>query len=174
MKKILFFIAVAFLSGCASPAKQGAMSINFTDLPTNLNRKFEGELSVRNVTGGKETGTLKNSGKPQVDNDAFRGALEQSLRAVGYISPNSLNAKYQIDAQILNIEQPSFGLSFDVKSTVLYTINSLKDQKSLPITAIGIATFSDAVIGVERLRIATEKSIKENISQFIKKISEEY
>ena len=44
---------------------------------------------------------------------------------------------------------------------------SLGLSKSVPITVTGSATTSDALVAIERLRIANERSILENIKAFI-------
>ncbi|MCB5184219.1 hypothetical protein LG201_03270 [Methylobacillus gramineus] len=43
-------------------------------------------------------------------------------------------------------------------------------EKVLPIKATGTATFSDAAVAIARLRIANEKSIQNNIAEFIKQL----
>jgi hypothetical protein len=63
------------------------------------------------------------------------------------------------------------GFSFDVKSTIIYVVKSDGIQKMFPITATGTASATESFMGSERLRIATEKSIKENIKKFISDIS---
>jgi hypothetical protein len=172
-KFISIFLAavVTVLSGCATPASQNAMAIGVQDISGKLNSGLKEQLNVRVVTGGKETNPLWTS---QVDNVGFKGALDQSLIAIGYKSKTAADAKMQIDASLQNIEQPLFGLTFDVKSTVLYTVNSDSGQKVFPVTATGSASTSDAFLGFERLRIANERSIKENIKQFIQTISTFY
>jgi len=174
MNKIIYFLlafAVAFLSGCATSASQNAMSIGVQDVPIKLNNDLKEKIYVRNVTGGKETNPLWTS---QVDNVSFKGALDQSLTIAGYKSKTAAEAKMQIDASLQSIEQPLFGLTFDVKSTVLYTVNSESGQKVFPVTATGSATPSDAFLGYERLRIANERSIKENIKQFLQAVTTFY
>lgn len=169
MFKIIFSLIVAVvLTGCASSAMQQSMSIGIQDMPSKLNSELKGQVNVRNVGGGKDTNPLWTS---QVDNQGFKGALEQSLAAAGYRSQKPTDAKYQVDAVLQNLDQPMFGFSFDVKSTVLYTVSVEGVQKLFPITAVGTATTSDAFVGLERLRIANERSIKENIKQFIQNIS---
>jgi hypothetical protein len=64
-----------------------------------------------------------------------------------------------------------FGLTFDVTSTVRYTVEGQGKRKIFPITAVGTATTSEAFAAVERLRIANEKSIKENIKKFLNELS---
>ena len=170
--RIIFLLLTATaLVGCATPANQQAMTISSSDISSNRSEKLANSVYVNSVSGGKSTNPLWTS---QVDNAGFKGALDQSLMAIGYKSKSAADAKMQIDASLQNIEQPLFGLTFDVKSTVFYTINSDSGQKVFPVTATGSASTSDAFLGFERLRIANERSIKENIKQFIQTISSYY
>jgi hypothetical protein len=170
IKLLLSFVVAFYLVGCATPASQQAMTIGISDVPTQLNPNLKNGLSVVGVTGGKETSPLWTS---QVDNSGFRSALEQSLLAVGYLTSTN-NSKFKVEAELIELKQPFMGLNFDVVSTVKYKISNQIGTEVFPITATGTATFSDSAIGIERLRIANEKSIKENIKQFIQKISDFY
>lgn len=163
-------MATVFLTGCATSASQNAMSMGIADIPAKLNPELKGNVNIRNVSGGQDTNPLWVS---KVDNQGFKSALEQSLIAIGYMAPKGSNAKYQVDATLQDLDQPAFGLTFDVKSTVTYTISGESGQKIFPVTAIGSASTSDAFIGMERMRIANERSIKENIKFFLNKISEQ-
>lgn len=167
----LLILTAVFLTGCATSASQNAMSMGIGDIPAKLNPELKGNVSIRNVSGGQDTNPLWIS---KVDNQGFKSALEQSLIAIGYMAPRGSTAKYQVDATLQNLEQPSFGLTFDVKSTVTYAVNSENGQKIFPVTATGSASTSDAFIGMERMRIANERSIKENIKFFITNISEKF
>lgn len=168
---ILLILAAVFLSGCATSASQNAMSMSIGDMPAKLNPDLKGNVNIRNVSGGQETNPLWIS---KVDNLGFKSALEQSMTAIGYMAPRGSPAKYQIDATLQNLDQPAFGLTFNVKSTVTYIISGESGQKIFPVTAIGSASTSDAFIGMERMRIANERSIKENIKLFITNISEQF
>jgi hypothetical protein len=167
----LLVVVTAFLTGCATPASQNAMSMGIGDIPAKLNPELKGNVNIRNVSGGQDTNPLWIS---KVDNQGFKSALEQSLIAIGYMAPRGSTAKYQLDATLQDLDQPAFGLTFDVKSTVTYIIIGESGQKVFPVTAIGSASTSDAFIGMERMRIANERSIKENIKLFITNISEQF
>lgn len=170
MFKALFsVIAIALLVGCAAPASQQSMSITAQDLPTKVNGKLKGQLAVRTVGGGKETNPLWVS---QVDGQGFKGALDKSLAVAGYKVADGSAAKYSVDANLQNLDQPIFGFTFDVVSTVLYTVTGEGKQKQFPITATGSASTSDAFVGMERMRIANERSIKENIKLFLTKLGD--
>jgi uncharacterized lipoprotein YajG len=157
----------AMLQGCATPATQQAMSISYGDVAAATQAELKGAFVVRNVTGGKATNPLWTS---QVDNASFQQALAQSLAVAGYGAAPGQAGRYQIDAELQQLKQPLFGLTFDVLSTVQYTIEGEGQRRQFPISATGTATTSDAFVAIERLRIANERSIKENIKAFIQNL----
>jgi hypothetical protein len=162
----LSLAVLSSLYGCATGANSGAMSISPADMPTSANAELKGKAGVRYVGGGKETNPMLAS---QVDSNAFKTALSQSLRVAGYESSGV--PTYFVDAELQALSQPMFGLTFDVTSTVRYTVEGQGKRKIFPITAVGTATTSEAFAAVERLRIANEKSIKENIKKFLNELS---
>lgn len=169
LKTIFFWFGIGVLVslyGCASGANSGAMAIGAADRPTAINEELKEKTAVRFVGGGKETNPMLAS---QVDSTSFKSALSQSLRLASYESNGA--PLFFIDAELQALSQPLFGLTFDVTSTVRYTVEGQGKRKIFPITAVGTATPSDALLGVERLKIANEKSIKENIKKFIKELS---
>jgi hypothetical protein len=170
LKPLAIVVITAALVGCASPATQQAMLVDRNDINSKISVKLKESIYVQNVGGGKDTNPLWTS---QVDSKTYKSALENSLTAVGYRSYDS-NAKYKVDAVLQELDQPLFGLTFDVKSTVAYTVTTPDGLKSIPITATGTATTSDAFMGIERLKIANERSIKENIKSFINEMTERF
>jgi hypothetical protein len=146
------------------------MSVSSADAGLQASEKLKGQVYVRNVTGGKDTNPMWTS---QVDSQSFKTALESSLASIGYKS-SSADAKYKVDADLQDLNQPGFGLTFNVQSTVGYTVASDNGSNNVPITAVGTATPSDAFIGVERLKIANERSIKENIKAFISRLTKQF
>lgn len=170
LKPLIIVFVTVTLFGCASPATQQAMLVDRSDITTKISLNLKDSIYVQNIGGGKDTNPLWTS---QVDSKTYKSALENSLTAVGYRSYDK-NAKYKVDAVLQELDQPLFGLTFDVKSTVAYAITTPDGLKNIPITAIGTATPSDAFIGIERLRIANERSIKENIKSFINAMTERF
>lgn len=162
----LTLISISTLYGCATGANPGAMVVNAIEKPTLVNAELKEKISVRYVGGGKETNPMLAS---QVDTLAFRDALSQSLRVAGYEAGSS--GSYFVDAEIQALSQPMFGMTFDVKSTVRYTVEGNGKRKIFPITSVGSASPSEAFLGVERMRLANEKSIKENIKQFLRELA---
>ena len=70
--------------------------------------------------------------------------------------------------------QPLAGLDMTVGSAVNYKIVRIADGKVVfdqIVSASYTAAFGDSILGVERLRLANEGSVKKNISKFISTIS---
>lgn len=162
---VLAVVLAASLSigGCATQATSQSMTVPATVSSVRANSKLKGLISVSEVRGGKDTNPLWLS---QVSNDGFKQALEQSLALTGYLAKSG-EAKFNLDAELVSLDQPVFGLSFDVTSSVTYRLISSSEIKTIPVVAVGTATFSDSWVGVERMRIANEKSIQKNIQELI-------
>ncbi len=165
----LIFSLVIIISGCATPANQKAMAIRVDEASSLSNKNLHKLFEVGNVSGGKETNPLWTS---QVDNASFKLALVDSLKSLNYLAADN-NASFKIDAILQELKQPIIGLNFDVTSVVTYKLEGGGLTKNYPITATGTATVSDAFLGLERLRIANERSIQENIKSFLNVLSKE-
>ncbi|HEY0823403.1 MAG TPA: hypothetical protein VGD76_06405 [Ramlibacter sp.] len=159
--------ALLNLAGCATPATPQGMTVKPGALAP-ANPKLRGQVAVADVKGGKETNPLWTS---QVDAAGFRKALTDSLAISGYLAPDGANAKYQVSADLLALEQPLFGLTFDVKSDVKYRVTGAGAPRTFDIKATGTAGTSDAFVALERLRIANERSVLENIKEFINRLA---
>lgn len=170
IKPIVSMLALLLLAACSTPATQQSMSISLQDVPVQTNPGLKGKVTVGNVTGGKETNPMWTS---QVDAQSLKGALDKSIALAGYKSTDATTAKYRVDAHLNELNQPMFGISFDVVSTILYTITGDGKQKQIPVTATGTAGGLESFMGSERLRLANERSIKENLKLFIQKLGEQ-
>ncbi len=157
----------ALLQGCATPATQQAMAVNYGEAAATTRPELKGAFVVRNVSGGKDTNPLWTS---QVDNAGFKQALSQSLAVTGYGAAPGQPGRYQIDAELQQLEQPLFGFTLDVASSIQYTVEGDGMRRRFPVKATGTATTSDAFVAIERLRIANERSIKENIKEFLRQL----
>lgn len=158
--------AYTLLNGCATPAETQAMIVS-PDASIGQNPKLKGKVTIGNVAGGQETNPLWTS---QVDNQSFRDALSGSLSAFGYLASDPKAASHKVDANLMSLNQPIFGLTLDVQSNIQYTVTTGGTSKEHVISATGSATFSDAAVAITRLRLANERSIKENITQFLKQL----
>jgi hypothetical protein len=157
------------LAGCATPARVDSMRVSGTPSQRIAPSPFRGNLAIGDVIGGKETNPLWTS---QVGSVEFERALEASLGDLGLLAPRQ-GGRFVLNSALEKTEQPLFGVSFTVTSTVHYAITERATGKLLldkSLTTPYTAEFSDALLGVERLRLANEGSIRENISRFIKEL----
>lgn len=159
-------LCVAVLGGCATSATHQAMTVQ-PQAAAVVNPKLKSAIRVDAVNGGKDTNPLWTS---QVDNAGFKKALEDSLAIAGYLAPANASAPYTLSAELKELDQPLLGFTFDVKSSVDYKLSGNGSAKDYPVTATGTATVSDAFVAIERLRIANEKSIQENIKALLKEL----
>lgn len=159
-------LVLALLSGCAAaPANKQAMIVSPSSA---VNVEQKGKFVVNAISGGKATNPFWTS---QVSNESFEAALKESLALSEFTAADSAVSKYKIDADLVSLKQPVFGLTFDVVSTVNYKVYGDGVDRVFPIVATGTATTSDAFVAITRLKIANEKSIQENIKEFIKQLS---
>lgn len=160
-------VLVLQLAGCATSASPQAMTVKAgTTAPANA--KLKGAIKLGEVTGGKETNPMWTS---QVDAAGFRKALEDSLSVSGYLAADPAKATHAVSAKLAELDQPLMGFTLDVKSNVAYQLTGPGVSKTYPINAVGSATVSDAFVAVERLRISNERSILENIRQFLSQLA---
>lgn len=165
----LIAVSSAGLSGCATPVNRQAMTVPADAAMPPANPALKGALAVRGVAGGKETNPMWTS---QVDDASFRDALSDSLKNAGYLAPAGSQGQYAVSAELQNLDQPMFGLTMEVKSNVLYKIEGAGKSKSIPVTAVGSASPSDAFYGPARLALANERSILENLREFIRQLKD--
>ena len=164
--KILGLMALAILTGCASPARIEQMAVNSPSVLTT-NTPLKKSVAVTEVTGGKETNPMWSS---QVSSESFQRALELSLRNVGLSDPLIAANKYHLTADILQVSQPMLGLDMSVSANVRYSLIDTKNRKEIfskVINATYTAKFSDAFAGVERLKLANEGAARSNIQLLV-------
>jgi len=162
---LLILITSFSFTGCAS----GAKSENMAPIITKANEavtgsKYYRNISINSVLGGEETNPLWTS---EVSSSAFEEALTKTLIEAGYFN---IDGDYSLSVALQKLKQPILGLTFDVVSTVDYSIaekDSSHEANVETIAKTGTAGFSDAFSAVARLRLANERSIKKNIEALL-------
>jgi uncharacterized protein YlaN (UPF0358 family) len=167
--RILAALAVLlYLTGCASGAKMGNMV--YEGPVKAYDTALQSNVDVTNVSGGEKTNPAWTS---EIDNDAFAGALKQTLQKQGLLSGSG---RYQLEALLLEVDQPMFGLDFEVTTRVRYILTDRENNDAVilneTIAAPYTATISDAFAAIKRLRLANEGSGKANIEGLVEKLSE--
>src|SRR3712207_754039 len=156
------------LSACAGAARPDLM-VPAAGTITAASAGQPGYKAVRvgEVVGGGDTNPMWMS---NISAQEFKSALQSSLRAANYLTDAAPGAGYEVTAELINIDRPMVGFDLTVNSTVAYGVKSLPAGQEVfrkTIAAAGTATMGDALIGTERVRIALEDSVKENIRKFI-------
>jgi len=124
-------------------------------------------VAIQDVTGGKETNPAWVSNVSSIN---FERALEGSLHEAGFLAPNRQAGAYTLVANLQSLEQPLFGLDMTVTATVQYWLvqrGSGKEVYARTLVTPYTTTFSDAFAGVERLKLANEGAIRNNISRLL-------
>lgn len=155
-------VLALLVAACASGARPGAMTVEVaSDRIIPDSAPLRNAIKVGTVTGGSETNPLW---KSNVADSDFRQALEQSLSLHAMLALSS--SRYILNAEMLSLDQPFAGFDMKVTAKVHYTLLSQPDQAvkwdqtlETPYTA----NFSDAFVGSERLRLANEGAMRENI-----------
>lgn len=163
---VALVLTAALSAGCATPARVESMRVSGTPSQRIAPSPFRDNLAIGAVMGGRETNPMWTS---QVSSREFEGALEASLRDLGWLAPRQ-SGRFVINCMLEKLDQPLFGVSFTVTSTVHYTVTERATGKAMldkSLTAPYTAEFGDALLGTERLRLANEGAIRESISQLI-------
>lgn len=154
------------LAACASPSRPEFMTVpttaGLTAAPGDVGYHA---VTTVNVSGGHDTNPLWTA---QVSDADFKTALEASLTAAGYMG--SEGRPLVVTATMVDLKQPLAGFDMSVTSQVQYRVTR-GDQVIFTetVSATGTATMGEAFAAVERLRLANEKSIQENIKEFLKR-----
>jgi hypothetical protein len=164
-------LAAASLTACAEGARPEGMGLQ-TAGGASLTAADPGYKAFRvaHVDGGGKTNPLWES---SVSSEDFQKALETSLRTYGFLADDPATAKNEITANLQDLKRPLAGIDLTVTSKVHYAAKSTVDQKIIfddVVAASGTAKFGDAIIAVQRLQLANEASMKENIKAFIDRL----
>lgn len=166
----LIFLGLS-LSACASGAKIEAM--NTGPLPytsASATAPVKEAIVIGNISGGSETYALW---KSNVSTENFREALSQSLKANSLLASDA--GKYRLDANLADLDQPILGgFNMTVTAHVNYKITEIAKNSAVfeeTVATPFTANFSDNFMGYERLRLANEGAIRENIMTLITKIN---
>lgn len=169
MSKFIYpILLLAALSGCATPARIDQMTakkVNILRIATET--PLKNNLSLKSISGGESTNPLWVS---KIGDDDFKQALEQSLKTAMLLAFEQSKSSYLLSAKLISLEQPLLGLDLKVTATVEYSLTERATGKTVFTKTISTpftATFSDAVIAGERLKIANEGAARENIEKII-------
>lgn len=166
MMPLALLLLALGLSACASGAKPGAMLAPNTPQTTiSANSSLREAVAIGQVSGGRETNPLWVS---DVSSSDLAEALRLSLAVRTMLAIR--DERFKLEATMINLQQPMMGIDMTVTSRVRYRLTRLSDNAIVferEIAAPFTAAFSSSFYGMERLKLANEGSIRENISQFL-------
>lgn len=167
--RVLILMAVCLgLAACASGA-QPAQMIAADGTAIGASSPLRDSMTVGAITGGSKTSPLW---KSEVSNEDFAEALRQTLIARTMLATGK--TRFMLNAELVELDQPTLGgFDMDVTSTVKYRLTNLDGSKVLFETTVKklyTANFSSTFLGVKRLQLANEGSMRENIKQFIEEL----
>jgi hypothetical protein len=158
--------ACLLLTACASASNPGAMSVAVKE--TSLISAESGlhkAIAAPTVTGGKETSPMW---KSNVSSSDFAEALRQTLAANTMLA--SENGRFNLAAELVELNQPMVGLDMTVTARVKYTLTDIATGQTIwsqEIVTPYTAKMSDAFVGVKRLQLANEGAIRTNIEKLV-------
>jgi len=171
IKRSLAAAALLLLGGCASGATVQGMTVTPADVPNRaVAAEFRGAIGIGVVTGGEDTNPLWT---PEVGNEEFKQALRNSLE-IQDLYADSAGSRYVLDAHLIDLDQPLMGFDTTVTSSVKYLLSE-RATKSAVLEEVVVSAhttkMSESWYGVERLKLANEGSIRDNIAEFIRRLS---
>lgn len=160
------------VTACAQPARTSQMIYHPSETQqAEVPDAVRDGITIASVSGGEETNPLWTS---QVGDAEFREALLVTLQEL-QLSAFGDDAPYALTVNLLGLEQPLIGFDATVTCTANYLVVATADGSEVfnetfktPYTA----DFSDAIIGIERLRLANEGAARANIQAFIARFLE--
>lgn len=157
-------IGLMGLAACASPARPEAMALAAgAVVPATASDVGYRAVRVAAVQGGGETNPMWMS---NVSNAEFKAALETSLQATNYFNAHG---PLTVTASMIDLQRPLAGLDMSTTIQVRYSVTDASGRVVFDdtVSATGTARMGDAFIGTERLRMANEAAVRENIKAFI-------
>ena len=171
MKRQLLFIAAisaVFLSGCSTPLAP----LNFSVPNVGLSqKKIDAEMKSLNVSIARpdeQTGTIP----PEISvtfPQLWTSALTDALNKMA-IFQDDATKKLNLSVKILKIDIPGFGASMTTETAARYELMDRKTGDLIftqDITSSGTVPFDYAFKGIIRARESINRSIQNNITQFL-------
>jgi hypothetical protein len=167
IRLLVAMLLLAGLGACATPASYTSMiaELASADLGPGPAPSYRGAITVAPVSIGNDTSAPWRS---QIGSAEFQEALVRTLMLANLA--NTQNGRFRLEATLLRLERPYAGFAMTVTASVAYR---LTDTASGAVvyqdtrTSIGTASLNDAVLNVNRLRIADERALRANLRKLI-------
>lgn len=159
---------VAVMTGCAvAPSKPEAF------VPATIASPVQHPQTVSVVTaGGLETNPAS---RLRLTNATMSEALVAAINKHRVFSRviNGPGADYVLAVTLVNGDFPSFGVSFTVKAELAWSLKKADGNAVWQevIKSEGTATGGEAFAGTERVKIAMERAVRDNVAQGLAKVA---
>jgi hypothetical protein len=167
IRLLVAMLLLAGLGACATPASYTSMipELASADLGPGPAPSYRGAITVAPVGIGNDTSAPWRS---QIGSAEFQEALVRTLMLANLA--NTQNGRFRLEATLLRLERPYAGFAMTVTASVAYRLTDTatgavvyQDTR----TSIGTASLNDAVLNVNRLRIADERALRANLRKLI-------
>ena len=156
---ILIAIISIFLTGCVSST------------PEEMTTEY---IEVTNSIEGTPRVAVVGSNERLITNEAIKLAVEKSISNAGLFTDNE--RVIRINLSVLAIENPLFGGSLTSEIRIRWQLYDEAEEVSLFESVVAseyTATIGDAFVGAQRMKMANDGAIRENIKIALEKISRE-
>lgn len=160
------------LVSCAKPADRSAMTVSNAEVQIDDSSLLRDGIAIGAVTGGQPTDAM---GVSEVGKEDFAGALRDSLAANHLLCERGVTCPFKLDANLLGLSQPAWGINIEVTAYVNYVL--YKSQNEDPIFVESITTSASEIskpfisMPGSALRVANEGAIRENLAEFLRRLS---
>lgn len=164
----IFIASIVLLSGCAATPTDPAVMA-----PVDYEVANKHAHSVFVATGGgEETNAM---GMSKVSNADLAAAIEKTIIETRIFEQlvTDGSGDYKLSAYIITLDQPTFGMSFTVKTSIAWRLINTADNSVVweeVLASQHTTGAGEAFAGVKRLRMATEGAVKANISAALAKL----
>ncbi|HCP77732.1 MAG: UDP-N-acetylglucosamine acyltransferase [Pusillimonas sp.] len=167
MRRLIVTVAFMMtLAGCQSlpPVNFAVPNVGFSE------NKVDAEL--RSITVSLASPEEKKGDLPagaEVAAPMWRAALQEALNRMA-IFQDDADTKVNLSVKVLALDMPSFGASMTTTSIARYEIIDRSNGDIIyteEIAADGVVPFDHAFIGAVRARESLNRSVQQNIAQFL-------
>lgn len=171
-KRLAILSIVLSLAGCSMAQYANPTADNMVVEQEVANLVQSGNKFKNNIRIVKVTSIFDSPHQQRVDDETLWNALRYSLEKSGLLGRRS-EAKYLLEAHLIDTKYPGMGASLDLPTTVEYILTEKESGNVVfkkTLTENYHVPFGDAWNGNKRLRLAVEGSIRVNIARFIKEL----
>ena len=169
MPFFLLFLAIA-LSACSNPADVADMTYSVPEAnKVTKASKYYQNIHVEQVSGGAETSFYTDT---KIDNSQLQKAIEQSLQVANLLATSNTSI-YRLTAEIVELQQQSFGETPKTEVRIKFTLQNTKTKATVFAETYGndnFATNKDAFRRGKKVEIATERAVQGAIHKLLDRL----